>query len=447
VNGCWPEVRKGSSTPRSLIEWDKVRALQFYQLLRQGALIGIAVLLAKSPLAPEAIGEYEMLMYIGYVFTFFWVSGLIQGLLSLFPRHSTADQGRLFFQSYLLFFALSAVLALGLLLLKGPVLRLMTGNAGLTQFELMLLFLFLHSPTFLLEHFLLLKDRPGEIAWLGLASFFLQIAAVIIPVFLGWGLQGIFAGLVLFAVVRHIWLLVFLGREGEWSFTSAFLRSWWVLSLPLVLYTLLGGFHQAFDNWLVGWHYRGDETQFALFRYGARELPLALALANALGTGLLPQLSGDLQVGLSALRAKSRRLFHFLFPLSIILMLSSYNWFPLVFSEAFLPSVPVFNLFLLIVISRLIFSRTILMALQDNQVILWLSVLELMLNIGLSLALVGRMGLAGIALGTVLATAIDKVLLCLLLYYRHGVGLSHYVDLRWFTAYSALLLLTFFYVS
>jgi len=199
---------------------------------------------------------------------------------------------------------------------------------------------------------------------------------------------------------------------------------------------LLGGLAQTFDGWLVNYAFEGDRSQFAIWRYGARELPFSLAMVGAFNTAFLPILSEDRDAGLAQMKRQSRWLFHLLFPVTMILLLTSRWWFPWLFSEDFAASVPVFNLFMLIVISRLIFSRTILMALQANTAILYISGVELLINIGLSFALVGPMGLSGIALATVIAFTFEKIMLILLLYRRFGVGLSRYADGRLLLLYS-----------
>lgn len=434
------EPRRFSGLPRLT----EVTAFQLYQLLRQGGLIAIAILLAKSSLTTEDIGAYEMLLYVGYAATFFWTTGLVQGLLSLFPKLKAEKQAALLLQGYLVIAGATAAVILLLGLGADRLLPLLTGQPRLPYFRLFLLYLLLHQPTFLLEHYFLLRHRARAIVLLGLLSTILQIGVVIVALWGGYGLAGIFVGLILFAAFRHLWLLAFLVAAGRPTARSGALRRWILLSLPLMGYALLGGLHQVYDNWLVGFFYQGDEQQFALFRYGARELPLALALTGAFGTALLPAVAKSLPGGLAAIRKKSRPLYHLLFPFSIVLMLTSDWWFPLLFSEAFAPSVLVFNVFLLLVINRLIFPRTVLMGLQDNGVLLWISLGELVANALLSFWLVRSLGLAGIALGTVLAYSLGKTAMCWYLYRRHGIGVARYTDIRLLGGYSVLLLIAFF---
>ncbi len=411
--------------------------------MRQGAAILIAILLAKSSLSTAEIGIYEMLLYIGFTLTTFWVTGLMQGFLARYPQLPEAQRPAFLFNAYLCFVALSTLVLLIMLLGKEGVLLALAGQAELGYYELFAAFLWLNVPSYLVENFYLLLRKPGKILAFGIFSFGLQIVAVLLPVFLGYGLQWSFFALIALGVAKQLWLLVIIWRHARFRLQMSLILQWASLSVPLMLYALMGSFNQTFDNWLVNFQYRGDEQIFAIFRYGARELPLALALTNAFGSALLPEVAENLQQALLTIREKSRRLFHFLFPLSIFLVLTSHWLFPLLFNEDFQESALIFNIFLLVTVSRLIFSRTILVGLNANRMIFYISLLELAVNIGLSFLLVQFLGLAGIAIGTVAAYTLEKILLCWYLYRKFGIGLGQYTDLRWYLLYSAAMIAGF----
>ncbi|MCB0548461.1 MAG: polysaccharide biosynthesis C-terminal domain-containing protein [Phaeodactylibacter sp.] len=403
----------------------------------------IAVLLAKSPLSTADIGIYEMLLYIGFTLTTFWVTGLMQGFLALYPQLPEEERPVFLFNAYLLFFFASSIVLALLLWGKTGVLLVLTGQDSLPFYELFAVFLWLNVPSYLVENFYLVLRKPRAILYFGLMAFGLQVLAVLVPVFLGFGLLWSFYALLALGVLKFVWLLALVAKRSAFHLNIAVAMRWVWLSVPLMLYALMGSFNQSFDNWLVNFFYRGDEQAFAVFRYGARELPLALALANAFGSAMLPEVAANLEAALVAIREKSLKLFHLLFPLSIFLVLSSKWLFPLVFNEDFGESAIIFNIFLLVTVSRLLFSRTILVGLNANRMIFYFSVFELAFNVALSFALVPFLGLSGIAIGTVAAYTLEKVLLCWYLYSKFGIGLARYTNMRWYLAYSTLMVLGF----
>ncbi|NUO01947.1 MAG: hypothetical protein HUU01_15185 [Saprospiraceae bacterium] len=423
--------------------FDAAGALQWFYLMRQGSAILTGILLAQLGLPADQIGVYEILQYIGALVSAFWVTGLSQALLAYFPTLDEPGQRRLTGSAFLLFTGFSALLLAGLWLGQGFAVSALASRPALPYFELFLLWQFFNLPAYLIENLYLLHKKPQAIFWFGVWSFGLQMAVVLTPVALGVDFSWSFYGLIGLGVLKFLWVSGLVLQKGQLSWDTAQLRKWTRLAWPLALYALLGGLIASFGFWLVGYLYRDDEATFAVFRYGAREFPLVIALTNALGTAMIPTLTGNLQEGLAQLKTRSLRLFHLLFPTSILLMLTSRYFFPVVFTEAFAESALVFNAFLLITISRVLFPRSVLMALQSNQIALISSVVELVFIVAISLVLAQYLGLVGIALGTTLGASLEKVILCVYLRRRFGIAVSQYTDMKWWAGYSVAMVAVF----
>ncbi len=429
------------------IRIDNVRAFQTVTLFRQGGAILVSLLLAHSSLSKDSIGHYEQLLYLGFTVTSFWVTGLMQALLSKYAQVEPQQQAHFLFSVFLVFSGLGGTLLLGLWWGRHWVVPALTGMAELPYLLPFLLFLGLNLSSFLLDNFYLLWQRPMELLLLGGLSHALQVLAVLWPVWQGYGLQGAIWALVGVGGLRMLWLLAGLLRFTQAGWAGTALKAWLATAIPLMLYAVVSTISVSFDSWLVNHHYNGDQDIFALFRYGARELPLALALAAAFGTAMLPEVAAGLKPALALMKRKSLRLYHLLFPLSIVLLASSAHWFPWVFSEAFRDSVPVFNIFLLVVISRMLFPRTVLIGLDASQAVFYFSLVELGLNIALGFLLVSPFGLSGVAWATVLAYTADKAMLCAYLYYRFGIRPGAYTPVPWFLGYTVVLLAVYGLVS
>ena len=410
--------------------------MQAFQLLRQGSVIIGAILLPNLGVEQEIIGHFEQLLYIGYSLSFFWVAGLVQGLLSSFSDYNAVDRQRFLFSAYGLLTGISCLVALILLAYPNLVFSLFTKGQPLPYYNIFIVYLFLNTPTFLLENIFLLRKDYSKIYYYGIFSFVTYLVALVLPVILGYSFWYVLFGLSIAALFKHIYLLVLVSRAGASQLNRSLLKNWLVLSLPLIAYTLLGGLMQTFDGWIINYWYAGDPERFAIFRYGARELPLVLALTAAFGSAILPEIRENKEKSLASIKLKSLRLFHLLFPVSILLLAFSDYWFPAVFTNAFRESVILFDIYLLIVSSRVIFSRTILVGLQDNQMVLWISLTELLINIGLSFYFIQIWGLAGVAAATLVAFSVEKLFLCLYLGYRHGIPVRSYTDLRYWGGYT-----------
>jgi hypothetical protein len=415
-------------------------AMQGFHVMRQGALLVTSVFMAKSQLSTAEIGHWELLMYIGYTLSFFWVSGLVQGVLTLFPRLEATAQRRLVFNVYSLFLSLSLLVLIFTTLGSSLLRTILSGGSEIPHLWLYGIFLALNLPVFLLENLYLLHGKTAKILQFGLFSSVGQVLSVGIPVlWMGEGVMGGVIGLVALSVIRHLLLLGFVVKHGEPTIDFKQWKTLLGISYPLMGYAVLGGLQIAIGAWLVTYIFPGDETRFAIYRYGAQELPFAMALTNGFGAAMLPEIAKNLPVALDKIRRQSLRMFHGLFGLSIVIMISSEYWFPLVFREAFAESVPVFRIFLLIMVSRMVFSRTILVGLEANTVVWWIAVIELILFVTLGIVLGQHYGLTGIAMATVIAISVEKILLTLYLQRRFGVAMGSYTDMRWFILYSGLM--------
>lgn len=424
-----------------------MNAFQFHQVARQIVLILIPIGLAKSDFAVDVIGIYETLLYIGYALTAFWVTGLIQAVLIQHGKVPHNEQAALITQAYCLLLLLAVGLFLCLYWLEQPLTRLLTSREQLPYFQCFNLYLLLHIPTFLIEHIYLLQQAERPLWRYAFIHAILQLACVFVPIYLGYGLGGVICGWITFALLKHLWLLVQMRQYGHRVWRLDLQRKIISAATPLIGYAFVSSFALTFDNWLVNWWYAGDAAQFAVFRFGARELPLVLVLATAFSTAMLPQVSEHWRAALPIIKQRSRRLFHALFPLSILGICLSHTLFPIIFSTDFRDSAAIFNVYLLIVCSRLVFPHTIIMGLGKSSILTYISLLELLVNIGASLLLIRYYGLVGIALGTVIAYAFEKIAYVWYLHHQHHILFSDYVDVVWFWSYVALTLGTYFAIS
>lgn len=412
------------------------RAFQLFQLLRQGSLIAISIALAQSGLSDVAIGYYEVLMYVTYLLTFFWVTGAAQALLAYYPQQSEADQSVLVFQAFALFSGLSALLGLALWGFPDAVIGRISHQSGVPYVGWMALFLITNIPATLQEHFYLLQSRTRAIVGYGMATAAAQFSAVVLPLWLGFDLGWSFAALAVVGFFKWIWLVIFVSRYGQVRLSRPLFDGWWQVAWPLMLYALLGTANVAAGPWLVGVFFPDDPAIFGVYRYGARELPLMAALTGAVASSVVPLIARNRPLGLSALLVETRRLSHLLFPLGIALMATSPWWFVWVFSDTFAASVPLFNLFLFLIPVQLLFARSVLVALQDTRRVPWFAVSSLLVQLSLAHWWAPHYGIQGIAAATVSAFLLEKLALLYYLYRRHGIRPQAFTAIGWWVAYT-----------
>ncbi len=418
---------------------DTVKALQFYKILQQVALIGVSILFAKIGLSTDAIGMYELLFFVGAVFTFFWVNGIMHGILPVYPALNEEEKRSFIFTNYFTFLMLSLIVFTILSLGKKFILPMLTGHQSIPHFYLFLIFLTINLPTYLVEHIYLLQNKAYKIISWGIFSFVGYALVVIAPLLLGYDLTYSFYGLIGLAILKHLWTLSIVIQDSNWKWSRRIANEVFSVSSPLVLYAFIGGFPILFDKWLVSWWFQ-EESVFAIFSYGARELPLATAMASALSAALIPQISENIQKGLAELKSRSTNLMHLIFPIGIFLVAINEILFPIIFNFEFKQSALVFNVYLLIIISRLIFPQSVLIAKKETKPMLWISIVELLINVVLSLMLIQQFGILGVAFATFIAYLFEKIAIAFVVRRKFGIAFSEYTNVKWLVGYSFILI-------
>ena len=82
--------------------------------------------------------------------------------------------------------------------------------------------------------------------------------------------------------------------------------------------------------------------------------------------------------------------------------------------------------------------------LKKTKIILVTSLIETTLNLGLSLILIQYLGLVGVALATMIAFTVEKVILVIYCSTKLKIGLSKYIDVKRYSLYSLLLVGSYF---
>ncbi|HAX94551.1 MAG TPA: hypothetical protein DCY25_11535 [Bacteroidales bacterium] len=435
---------------------DNISGLQLFQLMKFTVFLIISIVFTKSHLTRSEIGAWEMFLFISGLVSFFWVTGIIQSLLPLYHRNrtyrKTGDNGSgkspEIFNAFLLlsFFSLM-IFAIGHAL-KGNF-SVFNFSGNVPYLNLLLLYVLLSSPVCLIEYIYLLNNRSHRIFQYGLYTFILQLILVITPVLMGKDIIWAVYGLLAVTGLRWVWLIILLRRYTEMKISSKFMKEHLYLGLPLVITTLISGSAQYIDGIIVSAVYR-DPEWFAWFRYGAKEFPLALMLANGLSNAMLPEFSTRTQMkdSLAKIREKSKRLMHICFPSTMVIMLFARWIYPRMFTPEFQKSADIFLLYSLLVIPRLIFPQTIIVGRKKTHITLIAAVLEIALNVPLSLLMIKwGYNIVGVALATFVVYLISKLYLVIYLWAKMKIRPSEYIPLKIYALYSFMLGLLFILID
>jgi hypothetical protein len=153
--------------------------------------------------------------------------------------------------------------------------------------------------------------------------------------------------------------------------------------------------------------------------------------------------TGSLDNAMKSIRHQIRRHTPALALLTGSLCLLSPLLFPLLFSAEFAESAIIFNVYLLLILSRLNLSHTVMMQTESYDVMNIVATAEVILNVFLSIWWVQYMGWVGIALATIVAYLFEKVCFSIWLYFKKGISIQSYLPLKQYLGYSAFVVFCF----
>jgi O-antigen/teichoic acid export membrane protein len=436
-------------------------ALTVNQILRQGGLILTSVLLAKSNIGTENIGNFETLSYVTTALSFFWLTSITQTSLSFLSDLSPADKKNAGISIFGLLFVIAFLFFGTSILFNTQILSWLTKRTYVPFFNWFALSQIFILPTFVAENILTVDNRPKQIVRFGVLSYIVPVFIFLLPIWIGYYptllplslrdfnfLELSYIGLFIYSVFRFLYVVFFIleirfrisdNPKYEIRNPKSEMRAFVGLCVPMLGYFFLNQFSTVFIN---GWvcAFAPDKPEiFAQFRYGAREFPLVSALVAGLSNSYTPMLASG-KATLNDLKKKSVQTAHIIFPISILLLLSSKFLFPLVFNPAFSASVPVFNIYVLLVMSRAIFPQTVLLSLKDTRTLLYVSVLETLFIVITCTFLLNQFGPIGAAWSVVTGFLLEKILLAMALRRFHNISFDNYTPVKIYSGYCCLIL-------
>ena len=121
-----------------------------------------------------------------------------------------------------------------------------------------------------------------------------------------------------------------------------------------------------------------------------------------------------------------------------------HTWFPILFSDQFMDSIPIFKIFIFLVICRTIPTNTVINALGHSRILAVIGLLELAIHLIGSYLCLHWFGLFGIAYATIFAYSFEKLAGLIYLWWKKGIIITQLIPFNWWLFYSILLIVSYF---
>lgn len=428
---------------RFLASRSEARALQLSGILRFFIILAQGIILVKAGVDLTTVGQIEFILFVVNFLSYFFLGGGRNAMLS-YRKDSAVrlDNTNLVSAAFYTFHLFGVI---GCLLLTITMLLPGEGVLGLLTFDFawpyLFLFLFFGIASGPMEYAYLIRGQLRRMIWTGAIFQGFQLIAVTLPLVFAQDLALGIAALAgvtglrwLFTIIDLKWIKI---AELKIAHIGIFLG----FAFPLVLHSLMGGIMDYVDNWLVSWFY-GD-AQFAVYRYGARELPVNMLLIGGLAGGLIHSFRSEGAISVADLKVEMNRLMDILFPLTSLLIILSPLLYVLFYSGDFKLSARIFNIYAFTLVARIVINQVVLYHYQKNWLLFAAAAGEVIVNIVLSILLMQSMGILGIPLATVIAYILHRICLSAYVSVKYGYKLKDYLSVTRFTAYTVLMLFCF----
>jgi len=366
-------------------------------------------------LTKEEFGIYGQLSLVGNILCPILLFGFPSSIYYFYPRLKEEQKPGFLFYTALLFL-LAGLLGGGLLyLFADPMSRILHNEQLVPLVKVYSFYILFFVSSDALFHYLIIFDRIPWNIWIGIIETVARFPFILIPLWLGYGLPGVFVSLTLLIGLKFLFFLLYMARRLSWR------RIAWDRSLmakqvryasPLGASGAIATVGQYANKAIVASLF--TPAQYAIFTVGSIQFPISTVLTKAVKPVLREQFAkyyaqGQYRDIVETWKESIRKHCLIVVPIFAFLFLFAPLIIELLYTREYLDSVPVFRVLLFLLLQTTVSFSLIPESLGHTEVTLRASVLLLVANLGLSLALFSPFGILGPAVAGVLATYLGGV--------------------------------------
>jgi O-antigen/teichoic acid export membrane protein len=198
-----------------------------------------------------------------------------------------------------------------------------------------------------LEMTMISRKRYNLAAGTYVVSDLLRAAFLVVPALITGSLAWALIGSVVFYALRVGAVFVYLHWEfGNWAgFDKQLLKEQWAYAMPYSLAGIVNVIQQNYHQYAVAFHF--DAATFAIYSVGCLQIPLVDFLVTPTSNVMMVRMAEKLRDGkagslLSIWHDTTRKLALMFFPFVGLLLVNAYLLITLLFTKAYVASVPIF---------------------------------------------------------------------------------------------------------
>lgn len=362
----------------------------------------------------QTFGTYKQWFLLYFTILIITQMGMAESLLYFLPR-AGVDAGRYVMNSLLFLTGVGAAAAALLVLNAGTIARWMSNPSLAPLIPLLGVYLLLMQASIGLETVMTARGSFRSAAITYAVTDVTRAVFLIVPVIIAPSLRSLLLGAVAFAVLRFLYTVLYFVRVFGAAFrpdAACFTRQL-VYALPFALsvlaYVAQDNLHQYAVSGLF------DTATFAIYSVGCLQVPLvdlvATTVCNVMMVGMTNAIHEGRETDVIDLWHQTvRKLAIVFFPLTVLLLIGARDLIVMLFTDAYLASVPVFMIGVTAIVFAAVPIDGLLRVYAKTRTLLVMNLARLALIAMLIHWSITSFGLGGAIAVTVLALALGKAI-------------------------------------
>lgn len=365
-------------------------------------------------------GDYQTVWLLFNTFFPIFLFGIPQSIYYFYPRSEYNQRGAFVRQSLLLLHILGGVFFVFLFGIAPYAAKLYEVPHLIPHFRWFAVYGFAMVAAGFFDTLFIVMNRHRWQAAVMASEAGLFFCATVVPIYLGAALITVFQCVTALALVKWVFVLGVLASEKrefrlrwrwpQWEQIKAQL----VYAAPLGLTAAVGYLSIYLDKNIISGYF--DSGTYAIYVYGAMEIPFVAMVLSAINNVLVPEISRmhheGKEQGISAIwkRAISKTSL-LLLPMWVFLMIWAVELYLFMYGEPYRASSLIFRIYLLKLPLRITAYNMVLSVIGYPNLVFRIALIEMGINAALSLTFVRWWGTPGPAIATVIATYVQVIVL------------------------------------
>jgi O-antigen/teichoic acid export membrane protein len=360
-------------------------------------------------LTVEDYGTYRQVWLLYYTLIPLFTLGISTSVNYFVPRLSTDQQKTFIFQTYFGLFVLGLIFAI-LLYAGAGYYSIRFNNPALDPvIKIFALIPLLTMPTSYYHNLYICLKMAVKAAVILSVSTILRFSVIAATVYINPSLEYIFKAFLLYYIGEFIVLTLLIFRPFRQ--TSLQLKHQNLLeqlkfTVPIGMSSMIGTINRQIDKIIISGHFTVRE--FAIYSNGSTELPIARILNSAVMSVIMPELvrlysQGEYKKLLQLWHRSIRKVSLIILPVMVFLFVFAKEFLLLLYSEKYLDSAGIFQIYLFTLPNRVTTFGSVLLAAGLSKVIMYYNVYTVFIAVILNILLIKVMGIWGAAIGTILS--------------------------------------------